>query len=70
MNANLLKGTIVANGLTCKEMADKIGIDEATFYRKINGKSDFFLGEIIKICKILKITDPTPIFFAKELTET
>lgn len=68
MNANLLKGIIVANGLTCKEMAAKIGIDEATFYRKINGQSDFFLGEIVKMCNILKITDPTPIFFAKQLT--
>lgn len=68
MNVNLLKGTIIANGLTCKEMAARIGIDEATFYRKLNGQSDFFLKEIIEMCKILKISDPNPIFFAKELT--
>ena len=70
MNANLLKGCIVSCGLTVKQVADKIGIGETTFYRKMNGQSDFYREEISKICDILSISDPVPIFFAKQLAET
>lgn len=63
MNVNLLKGTIIAKGFTIKQISEIIGIDETTFYRKMNGQSDFYCGEIKKICDILHLSDPTPIFF-------
>jgi predicted transcriptional regulator len=70
INANMLKGHIVTNGLTVKKIAKIIGIDAATLYRKINGQSDFYCHEIIDICRILNIKDPIPIFFADKLTKT
>ena len=71
INANLLKAKIVENGTTIESVAKGIGIDPATFSRKMYGKSsDFYCHEIIDICKFLGIRDPVPIFFANELTET
>ena len=70
VNANMLKGFIATNGLTIEKMAKDMGINPATFYKKINGQSDFYCHEIVDICRILHIKDPIPIFFADELTKT
>lgn len=71
INVNLLKAKIVENGTTVENVARSIGIDPATFSRKMYGKtSDFYCHEIIDICKVLRIQDPVPIFFASELAET
>ena len=41
VNVNKLKGKIVENGLNVSELAALIGVDKATFYRKLsaNGKN-------------------------------
>ena len=67
VNANMLKGFIATNGLTIEKMARDIGINPATFYKKINGQSDFYCHEIVDICRILHIKDPIPIFLPKNL---
>lgn len=70
-NVNLLKAKVVEKGTTIENVARSIGIDPATFSRKMYGKSsDFYCHEIIDICKVLSIRDPVPYFFASELTET
>lgn len=69
MNTNLLKGIMTAKGWNVETLAKVIGIDSATFYRKMAGKSEFTRDEIVAICKTLD-TNPMPIFFADELTET
>lgn len=66
MNSNLLKGTIIAKGWTIGKLTKAIGMDAATFYRKLAGKSEFTRDEIVAICKRLD-ADPMPIFFADEL---
>lgn len=42
VNVNLLKGKIIEKGLTVSELAAKIGIDKATFYRKLRSKGENF----------------------------
>lgn len=64
-NANKLKSLIVLNGLSQKEFAEKIGMNEATLYRKMKANGNFLRGEIDTILTVLKIDDPKEIFFAK-----
>jgi len=53
-----------------KELAEYLGINEATLYRKINSDGFFTRQEINKMITYLHIKNPTEIFFADELTET
>jgi len=64
---NKFKAQMVLMGVTCRELACNLGINEATLYRKINNDGSFTRDEINKIIGILKIDDPEAIFFAKEL---
>lgn len=61
------KEQLAISGLTRKELADAIGIDESTLYRKIQRKGDFTREEINRIIRILDIDNPNEIFFAQEL---
>ena len=65
MNEMLLKAKMVEHGVTDHEMADIIGIDASSFYRKKCGKSDFFRKEIqaMKIHLGLSGDDIDRIFF-------
>jgi len=48
-----LKGARVEKGLTQKDMAERIGISTYSYLMKENGKRDFTLTEMKKICEIL-----------------
>lgn len=57
VNVNKLKGKIVELGLSIPELARILGIDKATFYRKINtGGCKITIGEAELIAKTLKLT--------------
>ena len=64
--ANLFKAAIAANSKTTKEVAEAIGVNEATLYRKISGKSDFTRNEIQLIRQFLSLSadEIDNIFFA------
>lgn len=71
INENLLKSEMAKNGMTQEKLADRIGMNPTTLSRKIKGENgDFYLGEMCDICRVLKISNPLPIFFADILTET
>ena len=57
---------LISAGLSVKEIAKAIGINEATLYRKINGKSDFSRNEMSIIKSVLSLNqdDFESIFFA------
>lgn len=57
MNANLLKGKIVAAGMTQYELADKLGISRNTMTSRLSGRSSFTLEEVKLICQLLPISD-------------
>lgn len=48
-----LKGARVEKGLTQEDMAERIGISTYSYLMKENGKREFTLTEIKKICEIL-----------------
>lgn len=43
VNTNKLKGKIVENGLTVAMLAEKIGIDRTTLYRKLSNNGETML---------------------------
>ncbi len=62
------RAAVVMSGLKMRDVAAELGIDSATLYRKMNGKSDFYRNEIQNLCELLDIKDPTLIFFAPNVT--
>lgn len=58
VNTMLLKGKIVANGLTQRVLAEKMKISENNLSAKITGKSEFDLSQVMMLCEILNINDP------------
>lgn len=66
-NVSILRGKIVECNTTQEALADAIGVNRSTFYRKMkdNGKN-FTVGEVEKIANILSLNseDVMKIFFA------
>lgn len=68
VNINKLKGKIVENGLTIEKLADNIGIDRSTLYRKINNNGETFtIKEADLILNALNLTaeEAKAIFFSQ-----
>lgn len=66
MNVNKLKGKIVEKGLSVTEVAEKIGIDRSSLYRKLNKEgATLTIKEANLIVKILEIppNEAIEIFF-------
>jgi len=59
---NELRGLIVSKGLTQKDVAKAIGINEKTFYTKMK-RGVFNSDEINRMIKLLDIKDPCELFF-------
>lgn len=67
VNVNKLKGKIVENGLTVEKLAEQIGMDRSTLYRKLNNAGETFtIREANFICRVLNLTgtEATSIFFS------
>jgi len=64
---NKFKAQMVLVGITSKKLADELGINESTLYRKINADGNFTRDEISQLVSILRIDNPQDIFFANEL---
>lgn len=64
---NRFKAQLVLVGVTMRELAEKLEIDESTLYRKVNSDGSFTREEINKMIPILKIDSPMEIFFAEKL---
>ncbi len=66
-NERYFKAEIVRNGLSMKEVARRLNIDESTLYRKIKNNGNFSREEINKLILLLHIEDPKSIFFSEKL---
>lgn len=64
---NKFRAQMILVGITSKKLADELGINESTLYRKINANGNFTRDEISQLVSILKIDNPQDIFFANEL---
>ena len=71
LNAKKLKGKIVENDLNVSTLAAQIGMDPATFYRRLNGESSFTLAEVDRIVKVLSlsVSDAVSIFFTEDVAD-
>lgn len=57
MNVNKLKGKIVEKGFNVEQVADMIGIDRSSLYRKLNDADKITIGEAAKIKDALSLSD-------------
>lgn len=64
---NKLKAQMTLLGITAKDLAKELDINEATFYRKLQRDGDFTRKEINILIQVLQIENPEEIFFAEEL---
>ena len=69
-NRRKLQAQMVLKGYTIGEVAEKIGINSATMYRKLNNNGDFSREEINKLIDLLEIDDIEGIFFAHDVADT
>lgn len=62
-----LEIAIKKSGFTKRKLAEKLGISLQAFYNKLNNETEFKVSEIIKICKLLNLSNKSKekIFFAK-----
>lgn len=65
---NKFKIQLLLNNRKLPEIAELLGVNLVTLYRKMNGESDFYRNEIQLLCEILNIENPAEIFFAEEVT--
>lgn len=65
LKVNKLMSKIVDKETTIKDLSAKIGIDKATFYRKLK-KNSFYVNEVAVIAKELRLTSEeiNAIFFS------
>lgn len=65
VNVEKLKSTITDKNSTPNKLANDIGIDRATLYRKLKKSESFNIGEVEKIKASLKLTkeETVDIFF-------
>lgn len=68
-NPEKLRKMMSQERCTSEKMANYLGIDPATLYRKMTGRSEFTRSEIQGIAALLKLSmdDLEDIFFATEL---
>ena len=57
MDLNKLKGKIIEKGLNVETLAERIGIDRSSMYRKLNKFENITIGEAKKIKAVLELTN-------------
>lgn len=67
IDTNLLKGIIISKGLTQKDVAEHLNINQKTFYDKMK-KGVFGSDEMESMIEFLSIENPIEVFFAKNVT--
>lgn len=68
MDANRLIYEIKSRGLTVRDVAKEINIGYSTFYKKMNGTSEFTLSEIQGIINFLDLDSPMSVFFNSKVS--
>lgn len=57
MNINKLKGKIVERGMKVETLAELVGIDRSSMYRKLNNFEKITIGEAVKIKAALNLSN-------------
>ena len=61
------RAQLVLRGISMKELAVELGLNESTLYRKVKANGAFTREEINRMIVILEISDPKEIFFTDKL---
>jgi len=61
---NEFRALLARKGITIEKMAEMLGINTSTLYRKMTGESDFYRKEIQTICDVTHEKNLDYIFFA------
>lgn len=67
VNVNRLRGIIVERGLNGKKIAESLGINQSTYYRKLRANgAGFTISQVSKLTELLELDDDerVAIFFA------
>lgn len=67
---NLLRSKIAFYATSQRKLAQKMGLSEKAFSEKMQGKYDWSLTEVQKICRLLKINSANEIksiFFPEDM---
>lgn len=66
MDVNKLKGKIVEKGMNIETVAERIGVDRSSLYRKLNNFEKITIGEANRLKDVLALSDEeaNAIFFA------
>jgi plasmid maintenance system antidote protein VapI len=56
MNLNKLKGKIVERGMNVEMLAEQIGVERSSMYRKLNNFEKITIGEAKKITDALNLS--------------
>lgn len=66
VNVQKLKGIMTEKKISVGELSKRIGMDRATFYRRLAKSDDFTIKEVDSIVKELRLTmeETNNIFFA------
>jgi len=67
MNKKMLYAKMLEKDINREQMCELLNINPATFSRKCNGRTEFTLGEITKICDALNVS-PMGIFFEEKVS--
>lgn len=59
MQVNKLRARMALVGINQADLANQCGFTENTLCNKIAGKTEFKANEIVRICEVLGIDDPT-----------
>lgn len=57
MNINKLKGMLVEQGMNVETLAERIGSERSSLYRKLNNAEKITIGEAIRIKTVLRMSD-------------
>nr|DAQ33920.1 MAG TPA: helix-turn-helix domain protein [Caudoviricetes sp.] len=68
MNKLELEIAMKRKGINAVSLAEIVGISRSTFYRKMNGDSEFTQGEIQRIVDALDLESPMGIFFTPKVS--
>lgn len=65
LNYNKLNGALVEHSIPKRDLAKRLGLSETQTYKKLNGKVDLKVSELLAIATLLQI-EPS-IFFTQQV---
>lgn len=67
VNTDMLRSKIAERRTNVSKVAERMGVDKTTLYRRIADSSSFTIGEVCKITEILELShdEAVSIFFSR-----